>query len=123
MTQKEQPATGDSGTAHPDAMEILYATPDPKEELSDVRKRYLPSELRERYWIEQGAEEGGWRGRTRDFRGTSGLSGLRKGQLQGWRIAREAEIRSVQGTKGWVHPTLRPGNPSEALKNRCAAIL
>ena len=41
-----------------DALEILYATPDPKEEILDVGKRDLPSELRERYWIEQGEEAG-----------------------------------------------------------------
>ena len=61
VTQKEQPATGDCGAAHKDtnhALDILYAYPDPKEEMSDVGKRDLPSELRERYWIEQGEEAG-----------------------------------------------------------------
>ena len=61
MTQKERSATGDCGAAHMDAndaLEILYATPDPKEEILDVGKRDLPSELRERYWIEQGEEAG-----------------------------------------------------------------
>ena len=61
VMQKERSATGDCGAAHMDAndaLEILYATPDPKEEILDVGKRDLPSELRERYWIEQGEEAG-----------------------------------------------------------------
>ena len=61
MTQKERSATGDCGAAHMDAndaLEILYVTPDPREEILDVGKRDLPSELRERYWIEQGHEAG-----------------------------------------------------------------
>ena len=40
------------------ALDILYATPDPKDDLSDLGKRDLPAALREKYWIEQAKDAG-----------------------------------------------------------------
>ncbi len=61
MTEKEQSRTRPRGDANEDengALEILYATPDPKDDMSGVGNRDLPAELRERYWIEQGKDAG-----------------------------------------------------------------
>ena len=49
---------GAAGKCREDALDILHVTLDPKEELSAVGRRDLASELRERYWIEKGAEAG-----------------------------------------------------------------
>ena len=61
MTEQERSRSRPRGDVHKDenkALEIIYATPDPKDDMSDVGKRDLPSELRERYWIEQAKNVG-----------------------------------------------------------------
>ena len=40
------------------ALGILYATPDARDNMSGIRERDLPGELRERYWIARGKDAG-----------------------------------------------------------------
>ena len=61
MTEQERSRSRPRGDVHKDenkALEIIYATPDPKDDMSDIGKRDLPAELRERYWIELAKDVG-----------------------------------------------------------------